>query len=628
MKHASSLTVLSIALGLLAGCGNSVGAPEKLASADSKAASACADAYAEAEQRIAREGPVIADDIPWGRASRLFLSFDSDANRDRAVENLAAWSGRGYVKGRSLFAFRHLPIAFVDLDPAIETEVLALRSRLRDLGLWSIYPDYELKYLLDVSRDFIGVSNANRQFSVDGSGVGIAVVDSGLDETQGDFANLVEHRVVVAYPGPLGDPLFPYQFVDMRGLDSDTEGHGTHVSGIAAGTGFRSDGQYSGMAPAANLLVFSVGVGRTVNGLHAIAAYDYLLDPLVRDKYNLRVINNSYGRAAEQGGFDPYDVQNITSKRAHDLGVYPVFAAGNGGSPSSSGASSNMNPLATSPCVLAVAAGYSYPSYQPFQTEDGLVPPNFRGRLSSGSSRGVRADIDLNDHPDITAPGESVLSACALNDRAEQTAGSPTVRLSPREEFYCSKSGTSMASPHVAGVVALMLQADASLTLDEILDILTRTATPMFDVDGRPYEIWEAGAGFVNADAALARVLKRAAFADPTYMEVLRLDGSTSLAYNNPAPLMPADAAAYPFELPMGVYGRMEIIVDTGFGEYELELLNEQGQTVAAAPSGLFRGRLILDAPEPGGYTLRIKSINSAGAAFVAEVSAYPYVMR
>ena len=153
-----------------------------------------------------------------------------------------------------------------------------------------------------------------------------------------------------------------------------------------------------------------------------------------------------------------------------------------------------MNHYAMPPWVISVAAGC--------KPEDRVFCDG--GQLAFFSSRGVPGDPQF--HPTLTAPGVDVVSARA-------STGAVNVVNLPFDAFWCNlqnatyytcASGTSMASPHVAGTVALMQQAAGGrLRPDDVKEILTATAKPMYRADGTPYGLWEAGAGYLDAYAAV-----------------------------------------------------------------------------------------------------------------------------
>ncbi|PYT14095.1 MAG: hypothetical protein DMF51_09310 [Acidobacteria bacterium] len=256
-------------------------------------------------------------------------------------------------------------------------------------------------------------------------------------------------RLVPALSGGLG---FTYP-LSVEGLpDTDLVlGHGTFVASVAAGTGQASGGTYRGVAPGASILGLSAGDLFIVNVLEG---FDYILQNAAR--YSVRVVNCSWGT---QGWFDPDDPVNIATRLVHDAGITVVFAAGNQGpSPDS------LNPYAVAPWVIGVGSSRK------------------DARLSRFSSRGIFEELLY--HPTLIAPGESI------------TAASPL--LLNAGGYYATDSGTSFAAPHVAGVVALLLQARPGLLPADIKRLLQVTATPVLERDRS-----EVGAGLLDAWAAV-----------------------------------------------------------------------------------------------------------------------------
>jgi Subtilisin-like serine proteases len=170
-----------------------------------------------------------------------------------------------------------------------------------------------------------------------------------------------------------------------------------------------------------------------------------------------------------------------------------VFSAGNSG-PGESTITGNFK---KAPWVITVAAG------------------NKQGELADFSSRGVdgkggQAVVDgevftWEDRPTVTAPGVDVISARAsLSSLGGLSAADDAEMIEPQHlPFYTVSSGTSMAAPHVSGIVALMLEANPNLQWEDVKRILQETATPMAGMDE-----WEVGAGYVNAYAAVTAVLE------------------------------------------------------------------------------------------------------------------------
>lgn len=221
-------------------------------------------------------------------------------------------------------------------------------------------------------------------------------------------------------------------------------------------------------APVPDLV--GIGTGDALLILYALEAYDYALEN--QEEYNIQVINNSYGTTGE---FDPEDPLNVATKQAHDAGMTVVFAAGNAGPDNDT-----LNPYSVAPWVIGVAAG----------EKDGETLADFSSRGRPGSDR---------YHPTLTAPGVGIASTRASTGITEAPIAAPNDAQSIPPEllpFYTTLSSTSMASPHVAGTVALMEEANPGLTPGEAKSLLTQTATPM------DYARYEAGAGYLDAYGA------------------------------------------------------------------------------------------------------------------------------
>lgn len=380
-----------------------------------------------------------------------------------------------------------------------------VRSIATFSGVIRISPNWELRWLgsptaaahvaamLDQSASTINAEAARDKYGVTGSGVGVAILDTGVDGLHDDvqFPSRTVQNVKF-----LLDPEDGFCFsnepcpstVYVENLeDTDSHGHGTHVGGIAGGNGVKSDGRFTGVAPKADLVGLSTGDAGFL--FWVLAGFDYILAH--QDAYNIQVVNNSWG-PIDPEEFDPENPVNVATKIVHDAGITVVFAGGNDGPEQGT-----MNQYALAPWTIGVAAACS--DGDDFAQEAHCSG----GRLADFSSRGVPGD-DFN-RPDITAPGVHVVSA-----RAAGTAGNPfhdfelTSECGMTEEEalnYACLSGTSMAAPHVAGVVALMQErADGKLSPDKVKDILVKSAA---DMEG--FEPYQVGAGMTDALAAVAR---------------------------------------------------------------------------------------------------------------------------
>lgn len=335
-------------------------------------------------------------------------------------------------------------------------------------GVSAIHADQQLDYLMDDSRSLVGADRVESDLGYTGEDVGVAVIDSGIDGTHPDLKypeKTVQNTKIV------GDNFFTGQTAAIEDVPNTatSSGHGTHVSGTAGGEGTASEGRYTGMAPGSDLI--GIGTGDAVFILYALEAYDYALEN--QQEYNIQVINNSYGTTGE---FDPEDPLNVATKEAHDAGMTVVFASGNEGPENDT-----LNPYSVAPWVIGVAAG----------EKDGKTLADFSSRGRPGS--------DLYQ-PTLTAPGVDIVSTRASTGVTETgiSAANDATTIPPTLlPFYTTLSGTSMASPHVAGAVALMEEADPGLTPDEAKSILSQTATPM------NYAEHEAGSGYLDAFAAV-----------------------------------------------------------------------------------------------------------------------------
>jgi serine protease AprX len=370
--------------------------------------------------------------------------------------------------GVRVLPFRVLPMVGVRGTPQ---QILGLLSLP---GLRSVYANQRLAYFLDESVPLIGADRVWSELGYTGQGVTIAVIDSGIDATHPDlpFGEKVVQNAKVA-PDLFGTG--PLVLEGLANTDT-TSGHGTHVASTAAGTGAALGGRYRGVAIEAGLV--GVGAGEALFILSALEAFDWVLAN--RDRYGIRVISNSWGT---QGAFSPDDPINVASRSARDVGLVVVFAAGNDG-PSLD----TLNPYCVAPWVICVAAG----------EKDGRSVADF-------SSRGVPGDPLLR--PTVTAPGVDIAAARATTGIVLNTFFAvDLLALGPDAVSYAVASGTSMATPHASGTVALMLEANPTLDPDTVKNLLVQTATPM-----PGFGAHEAGAGYLNAFEAVraARLLAR-----------------------------------------------------------------------------------------------------------------------
>jgi serine protease AprX len=366
--------------------------------------------------------------------------------------------------------FRTLPVVVVTASK----EKLVAVSELDAVRY--ITDDRTLQWTADNSRAQTGLLRMRQDSdlqrlrgvnSLQGNGVVVAVLDTGLDSTHPDISKSVLRNVKLAdLQGANLVEFLPPANVEKLPDTDQLSGHGTFVGGIIAGTGASSGGKYAGYAPKAKLVGLSAGDHSLFN---VLAGFDYILS---HPELNVRVVNCSFSANTT---YDENDPVNVATRMLYDRGVNVVFSAGNAGP-----GMHTLNPYAAAPWVISVGA------------------LDERGRLAEYSARGDFGSRTFR--PTLSAPGTSIVSLRASGTNLTGTTGLPAdvKGLSAAEiPYYTTASGTSFSAPAVAGTVALLLEADPALSPARIRDILQRTATPM-----PPYYQHEVGAGALNTHAA------------------------------------------------------------------------------------------------------------------------------
>jgi len=342
----------------------------------------------------------------------------------------------------------------------------------------------------------------SRNFS--GSGIGVAVIDSGITAGR-DFtlANGTGSRIV-----------YNQNFASGPNTAADLYGHGTHVAGILAGNGMNSRGAnfrktFMGIADNASLINLRVldqnGTGRDSA---VIAAIEKAL--ILKNKYNIRVINLSLGRAV----YESYKLDPLCQavEAAWKAGIVVVVAAGNEGRNDSAHTDGYGTIAAPGNDPYAITVGAMKPMGTSTRADD---------LIASYSSKGPT----LLDHivkPDIVAPGNLMISVLASSATLVKASPKNVVALSSYTAngkgtaSYFTLSGTSMATPVVSGAVALLLQKNGSLTPDQVKARLMKSAYKTFPrsstakdpTTGKSYtsqyDIFTIGAGYLDIQAALS----------------------------------------------------------------------------------------------------------------------------
>ncbi|MEV0151439.1 MULTISPECIES: S8 family serine peptidase [unclassified Nonomuraea] len=318
-----------------------------------------------------------------------------------------------------------------------------LRTARSAGGIAKIWLDRKTEASLDRSVPLIGAPTGWEK-GFDGKGVKVAVLDTGIDTAHEDFAGRI---------------LATENFSDAPGI-ADRLGHGTHVASTVAGAGKT----YKGVAPAASLLVGKVlGDGGRGDWSWAIAGMEWAAEQ------GADVVNMSLGSCCGDGTDPVSQALNELSKK---YGTLFVTAAGN-----------ESDPLTVSVPAAADEA-----------LAVGAVDKTTGTTLADFSSRGPRLG-DAAVKPNIVAPGVDIVAA-----RSADSSVPPV----PGDDRYTSYSGTSMATPHVAGAAAILAQQHPGWRAGELRDALASTAER-----NDAHNWFEQGSGRVN----VARAVTQSVFA-------------------------------------------------------------------------------------------------------------------
>ncbi|WP_328557548.1 S8 family peptidase [Streptomyces sp. NBC_00358] len=317
---------------------------------------------------------------------------------------------------------------------AVATDTPARRPSLKE-GLSKIWLDGRVQARLQDSTAQIGAPAAWKA-GLDGKGVKVAVLDTGADSHHPDLAGRISGAA---------------SFVPGESTE-DGHGHGTHTASTVGGSGAASDGAEKGVAPGADLLIGKVlsneGSG---DDSWVIAGMEWAVDQ------GAKVVSMSLGGSEPTDGTDP--MSEALDRLSEKSGALFVVAAGN------TGMEASMSAPGAADDALTVAA---------VDSEDGLA---------DFSTRGPRyGDYALK--PDIAAPGVDILAAKAGG--------------SAETGWYQTMSGTSMATPHVAGAAAILAEEHPDWTAPQLKDALMSTSKELPGLNA-----YQVGAGRADVAASV-----------------------------------------------------------------------------------------------------------------------------
>lgn len=350
-----------------------------------------------------------------------------------------------------------------ELTPLAMEKLLVSCPHIKKLHL-----DREVKALLDVATPTTKAVNIIRDNKIlTGEGINIAIIDTGIYPHQD-----LEGRIIAFK-----------DFVHNQEAPYDDNGHGTHCAGDAVGNGLLSGGKYAAPAPKANVLGVKVldklGSGSLSTVMDGVQwCIDYNAGKTPQDQ--IHIISMSLGSTAQRYSSEDQDPMVSIVEAAWESGIVVCVAAGNEGPDSGTIASPGISDK-----VITVGA----------MDDKNTIETRLDDQIASFSSRGPT--LYGVGKPDIVAPGVNIISLRSPNSYIDKLQKSNRV-----ENHYFVLSGTSMATPICAGVVALILEANRDLKPYEVKQKLLSGADPWGNINNNQYD-YDHGAGYINAEQTI-----------------------------------------------------------------------------------------------------------------------------
>ncbi|MCT9930767.1 S8 family peptidase [Planotetraspora sp. A-T 1434] len=390
------------------------------------------------------------DDASSATLPLLFV-YDGAARKSAALPGVQDGTALPSVNARAVAADKG---KLSDLWRTVEPSARAAQAQpALPQGIKKIWLDGKVRASLEHSVPQVGAPEAWKA-GFDGKGVKVAVLDTGIDQNHPDLAGKIAQT---------------RNFTEDPSVQ-DGFGHGTHVASIIAGLGTASQGLRKGVAPGAQLMV-----GKVLDDSGSGTESEIIQGMEWATASGADVVNMSLG-GGPTDGTDPLSVavDNLTDQ----TGALFVIAAGNEGKEYSVGTPG----AATSALTVGAVDGAD--------------------ALAGFSSRGPRLDGGLK--PDITAPGVDIIAARA----AGTSIGTPV------GDAYTTLSGTSMATPHVAGAAAILKQEHPGWKARQIKDILVSTAKTAAD-----QTVYQQGGGRLDVARAVRQGVTATGAVDLGYHE-------------------------------------------------------------------------------------------------------------
>lgn len=432
VRHKTLCKISSVALAIILASATGWGGDAALAQPAHQPEPLPPQARAQIERMLQTDGVarvIVALRLPYASAAASARKLQVSQVQNRVIQALSATG----------FQLVHRYQTAPGLVAEVTSQGLDILRRHPDV--WAVAPDMRLHVTLSESAALIRADRVQSELGLTGAGVNVAVLDSGVDLAHPDLAD----HIVAQHCFSKGD--CPPGRTDEGESAQDEHGHGTHVAGIITSRGAVSP---RGIAPDAGIVAVRI-MDATGSGWNSdlVAGLDWIIANQAR--LSVKVVNLSLGAGRYSDGCDAQDANTILLGEAigavRRAGIMVAAASGN------EGLTGAMTAPACISGVMSVGGVY----------DGNLGPASWQScNDATTTTDQVVCFSDSGIGLDLLAPGAVIVSTALGGGQV-------------------SKSGTSMAVPHVAATAALMLQAHPSLTLTEIETVLKNTGAPIRD---------------------------------------------------------------------------------------------------------------------------------------------------